>query len=384
MGLPTDLLVVRPSLIVDGSVGNGGGIVEDDTFGDRASVTFPAGAVSETTSVAIDVFEEPLDIPTPSGFSGPGTLFVNVELTPEPSYPLPPPGLTVVLPLDEPMPPWTPFGQGYRNLWLSLFRVDPATGDLVPALDVNGRPVMGTVDAPDGMSATFTGVASLSTVVGLLMSPTPQQQIEALINVIDDLNLPEKRKSFLVDLLIRTTEKINQIEIQKAVRNLEWFIIHVERFAGTGLLSEDEAQMLLTMTEGIIQSLGYKGLVESIAVAVDIDIRPYSRRNRVRPNRGKVPVAILSTDDFDAQTVNPETVRFGPAGAESRFVFYPLRDVNRDGKLDLVLPFRMRDTGIQCGDTEATLIGETFDGTPLEGADSIKTVGCRKKKKKKK
>jgi hypothetical protein len=32
---------------------------------------------------------------------------------------------------------------------------------------------------------------------------------------------------------------------------------------------------------------------------------------------------------------------------------------------------------IACGDTEATLTGETFDGSPITGIDAVKTVGCK-------
>ncbi|UGV41368.1 hypothetical protein J7W08_03465 [Methanococcoides orientis] len=45
-----------------------------------------------------------------------------------------------------------------------------------------------------------------------------------------------------------------------------------------------------------------------------------------------------------------------------------------DGDLDLVIYFRVQKTGIEAGDTDATLTGETFDGTPFEGTDSVRTV----------
>jgi len=91
----------------------------DQTFGARAQVTFPSGVLGASTDVAIDVFDSPLSIPTPSGFSGPGTHFVNINLAPAPTFPLPAPGLTVVLPLTNIMIPGTR---------INLFRVDPATG----------------------------------------------------------------------------------------------------------------------------------------------------------------------------------------------------------------------------------------------------------------
>ncbi len=46
-----------------------------------------------------------------------------------------------------------------------------------------------------------------------------------------------------------------------------------------------------------------------------------------------------------------------------------------DGDLDLFLHFNMQETGIQSGDTEASLTGETFDGQAITGNDAIETVG---------
>jgi hypothetical protein len=158
LGLPTVLNVVLPSLISDGSIGSAGGTVMDVVFGDRAQVTLPGGAVSVPTEVAIDVLESPLTFPMPAGFAAPGTRFVNISFTPTPPMPFPAPGATVVLPLVNPMP---------AGSVLALYRVDPATGNLVAALRLDGNPVAGTVD-PSGASATFTGVSRLSVVVGLI------------------------------------------------------------------------------------------------------------------------------------------------------------------------------------------------------------------------
>ncbi len=52
-------------------------------------------------------------------------------------------------------------------------------------------------------------------------------------------------------------------------------------------------------------------------------------------------------------------------------------DIDRDGDTDLVLYFQTEETGIVCGDTEATLTGETFEGVPITGTDAIVTLGCR-------
>jgi hypothetical protein len=72
--------------------------------------------------------------------------------------PFPAPGLTLVLPLGQ-------FRAPGSNL--QLFRLDQVTGVLVPAIGIGGGPVFGTVNA-DGLSATFAGVARLSTVVAFV------------------------------------------------------------------------------------------------------------------------------------------------------------------------------------------------------------------------
>jgi len=110
---------------------------------------------------------------------------------------------------------------------------------------------------------------------------------------------------------------------------------------------------------------------------VDIDIKPGSDPNSINPaNEGLIPVVILTTETFDALTVSPSTVQFGPGGASMAHRSGHLEDVDRDGDLDLVLHFRTQESGILCGDTEASLTGETFDAQPIQGSDSIVTVGC--------
>ncbi len=118
--------------------------------------------------------------------------------------------------------------------------------------------------------------------------------------------------------------------------------------------------------------------VEALSIVVEIDIKPGSYPNSINPgSKGVIPVAILSTEDFDASTVEPETVRFGPDAASA--VQSALEDVDGDGDLDMILHFKTQDTGIKAGDTEATLTGETIGGIPLGGTDSVRTVPKGKK-----
>jgi len=118
-----------------------------------------------------------------------------------------------------------------------------------------------------------------------------------------------------------------------------------------------------------------------VVTSVDIDIRPGSFPNNINPNSNAlIPVAILTTDAFNVTTVDTNTVRFGATGTEATSLRFSLEDVNRDGRPDLLLQFRTKDTGIACGDTSASLTGQTlptFGGQEIEGTDAITTVGCR-------
>jgi glycerophosphoryl diester phosphodiesterase len=123
-------------------------------------------------------------------------------------------------------------------------------------------------------------------------------------------------------------------------------------------------------------------IAESLFVEVEIDIKPGSDSNSINPfSRGVIPVAILTTEDFDALTVDEETVRFGPAEAEKKHKQAHVEDVEGDGDLDLVLHFRTHDTGMARGDTEACVTGESYEGVPIVACDSVRTVPPNHEKK---
>ena len=109
---------------------------------------------------------------------------------------------------------------------------------------------------------------------------------------------------------------------------------------------------------------------------VNIDIKPGSTKNSVNPrSKGKLKIAILTTDSLDASLVDTSTIQFGPGAAEP--VMYQLDDVDNDGDWDLMLKFNTKDANISCSNTEATLTGQMFDGVQITGMDSINTVGCK-------
>ena len=115
-----------------------------------------------------------------------------------------------------------------------------------------------------------------------------------------------------------------------------------------------------------------------IKIQVDIDIKPGSFPNSINPrSKGRIPVAILTTDDFDASLVDASTILFGPMGVAASPVHSALEDVDNDQDIDLILHFDTQDTGIACGDDIGFLTGKTISGEDIEGFDSIRTVGCK-------
>jgi hypothetical protein len=130
---------------------------------------------------------------------------------------------------------------------------------------------------------------------------------------------------------------------------------------------------------------GLKGLGYEPSLAVNIEVKPGSDPNSIncKHENGVITVAIITTEDFDATSVDHSTVRLGRIGTEAAETHGNREsgetrrheeDADGDGDIDLVFHFRFGDTGIQCGDVEAALTGRTFDGQAIEGRAAIRTV----------
>jgi len=119
-----------------------------------------------------------------------------------------------------------------------------------------------------------------------------------------------------------------------------------------------------------------------------VDIKPGSFPNSFNvKSKGVLPVAILSTADFDATQVDPATVALTyPLHASGRSPeVNPLRwnweDVNEDGVTDLVFKFDIQELLILTMTREANgaemvlqLIGNLMDGTPISGEDTVRII----------
>ncbi len=94
-----------------------------------------------------------------------------------------------------------------------------------------------------------------------------------------------------------------------------------------------------------------------VEVCIEIDIKPGSDPNSINPkSKGVIPVAILTSDTFDAASVDPGSVTFGPTGTEAVPVKWAMEDVDDDGDIDMILHFKSQDCGFSSGDETGTLM----------------------------
>ena len=92
-------------------------------------------------------------------------------------------------------------------------------------------------------------------------------------------------------------------------------------------------------------------------------------------SKGNIPVALLSSADFDALQVDRNSLTFGSTGDERSLLRCGKdgEDVNRDGRPDLVCHFDNQAASFDPSDEEAVLRG-TIGGRPFEGRGWLKIV----------
>jgi len=133
----------------------------------------------------------------------------------------------------------------------------------------------------------------------------------------------------------------------------------------------------VAVAAGAYHSLGLKSDGWPPVLTVQIDIKPGSYPNPINlKSRGVIPVAILSTADFDATTVDPATVQLAGSSVAvcGNGKHLLCAEEDGDGDLDLVMHFETDDLVLDAASTEATLTGETYDGTMIQGSDSVLIV----------
>jgi len=132
--------------------------------------------------------------------------------------------------------------------------------------------------------------------------------------------------------------------------------------------------------------------LDTLAPDVVIDVKPGSDTNVINlKSKGVVPVAILTTDSFDAGTVDPESVQFAQAAP----VRWKLEDVDGDGDKDMLLHFKTQELNLVSAQElsalsaqksevsasvakKAKLTGKTAEGYQVSGSDSVRIISPKK------
>jgi hypothetical protein len=113
-------------------------------------------------------------------------------------------------------------------------------------------------------------------------------------------------------------------------------------------------------------------------IQVTVDVKPGDTPTTLEPKReGMVPIAILSTKQFDATQVDTATVRAGAKGTEAALFRSAMEDVNGDRLTDVMLLFRVQEMGLDCSGKSVTLKGKTKDGKEFEGTEKVEMVACK-------
>ena len=165
-----------------------------------------------------------------------------------------------------------------------------------------------------------------------------------------------------------------------------------------GLLAAIFALLIKAETDLVdTNNVAQATFVTNCVVPVAVNIKPGGFPNAVNL-KGTAPVAVLTTRAgeyglplaFDATKIDPLSVRFGPAslvfpetggataihGTGHLEDAWELDEKTRDKDLDMVLQFRVADSGLTPASTEACVKG-TFTGTDgavhkFFGCDSVK------------
>ncbi len=143
---------------------------------------------------------------------------------------------------------------------------------------------------------------------------------------------------------------------------------------GTGLRN------ITNRPEGIDSWPSVTSLIEYECLPVEIDIKPGSEHNPVNPkSQGVLPVAVFSSESFDATDIDASTVLLAGAPVEQspddgRYLVHE-QDVDGDGLTDLMLHFDTEGLDEEELATGwAMLVGSTYGDICFEGHDNVTVV----------
>lgn len=192
---------------------------------------------------------------------------------------------------------------------------------------------------------------------------------------VDNSSTPPDNSGVTTLVIINPTEGNFDVKTFNFTEN---YAINFSGYDRNGDINQKEFIQMTSANGTQVYDLNYSPESDSqfeVSQIVDIDIKPDTDQDPINPwSKGVLPVAVLTTPNFDATAINVSTIEFGSGKSKEEHEKGHLKDIDNDGDIDLVLHFKTQDIGIQIEDTEICLTGMTINSTHIKGCDSILIV----------
>jgi methionine-rich copper-binding protein CopC len=246
----------------------------------------------------------------------------------------------------------------------------PATND-VDFYSFEGREGdVVTVDIDGGMKLAGSGMRSVDTIVALFgPGPCP---LSTLCAMVDDAKLPLDPGS-----IHRFDARIDPIRLPRTgiytvgVSSAPRFFNPNGTLRSTSLNSTSNGSYTLVIS-------GVTPPIQQINIAIKPDSGEYAPINP--KSKGSIPVALVSSAEFNALGVDYGSITFGADGTEASLLRCAREgeDVDGDGRPDLMCHFDSQTANFEPGDTEGIVMGKTTAGRRFEGRGHIRIVGGKR------
>lgn len=220
-----------------------------------------------------------------------------------------------------------------------------------------------TVDIDEGMKPSGSSARSLDSLIAIYGPNLPMRtKDDVTMGQEDEPATPLSRRDARLDNVSLPTTGVYTVGVSGTGRTFlpDGSVTGVTRTSGNG---------------------SYKLVISGVspsALQISIDIKPgLDRITRVNPkSKGKIPVALLSLNDFDATNADESSIRFGPGGTEASG-HCNKHDANHDGRADLLCHFDLEAAAFDESDEEGIVTG-TVGGMPFEGRGWLKVIHNKK------
>ena len=282
----------------------------------------------------------------------------------------------------------TGLGQGGETCYLETFEggtnfgvIHSATGGLVPGTPIRFEPAFNWLYINDGF-----GYANNPSGTGIAIWSGSNEAAVTFEDPVSSVSFFYGSYSIMTIEAFNVADQLVDTVSGPANFNTQTFDLDifdpVELDVGSNVITH----IVITGLDAGTAIDDFQACQAETEIEVTIDLKPENSFNAVDPfnlNSNKpVEVAVLSTAEFDAQTIDQSSVELGDPLLVPRIgaVSVTSSDVDGDGLTDVIFDFgRARDFGdagaLDSNSAAVELTGSTTGGTDIVGTDDIVIVG---------